>query len=205
MGFMDWLMKGVGFENQEVYDDSAVKQKRREEKEKIKNERRRQRLEQKERRAQEKADRAAQKYSLKQAKDLKAKTAQSSESYANNPNQYNLSGGSAYQGSNSYDSGYSNTYGVGSNVGGYGSKNVVFVYPVSFAEVNGVIGHLKQGESVMLNINAMNDVDAQRMLDCVCGAVIALSGSFQRVENNIFLLTPEGYNIKIQQDKNESI
>ena len=205
MGFMDWLMKGVGFENQEVYDDSAVKQKRREEKEKIKNERRRQRLEQKERRAQEKADRAAQKYSLKQAKDLKAKTAQSSESYANNPNQYNLSGGSAYQGSSSYDSGYSNTYGVGSNVGGYGSKNVVFVYPVSFAEVNGVIGHLKQGESVMLNINAMNDVDAQRMLDCVCGAVIALSGSFQRVENNIFLLTPEGYNIKIQQDKNESI
>ena len=204
MGFMDWLMKGVGFENQEVYDDSAVRQRKREEKEKLKNERHKQRLEEKQRRAQEKADRAAKKYSLKQAKDLQEKTMQSSESYVNNPNQYNLSNGSGYQGSpsSSYDSGYSNTYGVGSNVGGYGSKNVVFVYPVTFAEVNGVIGHLKQGESVMLNINAMNDVDAQRMLDCVCGAVIALSGSFQRVENNIFLLTPEGFNIKVQQDKN---
>ena len=27
MGFMNWLMKGVGFENEEVYDDSIEKQK----------------------------------------------------------------------------------------------------------------------------------------------------------------------------------
>ena len=30
MGFMSWLMKGVGFENEEVYDDSVEKQKKRE-------------------------------------------------------------------------------------------------------------------------------------------------------------------------------
>ena len=28
MGFMNWLMKGVGFENENVYDDTAEKQKK---------------------------------------------------------------------------------------------------------------------------------------------------------------------------------
>ena len=27
MGFMNWLMKGVGFEDEQVYDDSVEKQK----------------------------------------------------------------------------------------------------------------------------------------------------------------------------------
>ena len=28
MGFMNWLMKGVGFENEEVYDDSIEREKK---------------------------------------------------------------------------------------------------------------------------------------------------------------------------------
>ena len=32
MGFMNWLMKGVGFEDEQVYDDSVEKQRKREEK-----------------------------------------------------------------------------------------------------------------------------------------------------------------------------
>ena len=32
MGLMNWLMKGVGFENEEVYDDSVERQHRYEEK-----------------------------------------------------------------------------------------------------------------------------------------------------------------------------
>ena len=32
MGFMNWLMKGVGFENEDVYDDTMERDKQREEK-----------------------------------------------------------------------------------------------------------------------------------------------------------------------------
>ena len=70
MGFMNWLMKGVGFENEEVYDDSVEKQKRREEKLERDEERRRQRAEYKSRKAQEKADRIEKRYSLKQQKNV---------------------------------------------------------------------------------------------------------------------------------------
>ena len=30
MGFMNWLMKGVGFEDEQVYDDSIENQKKKE-------------------------------------------------------------------------------------------------------------------------------------------------------------------------------
>ena len=34
------------------------------------------------------------------------------------------------------------------------------------------------------------------MLDCTSGAIYALNGNIRHVDNNIFLLTPEGFNIK---------
>ena len=190
MGFMNWLMKGVGFENEEVYDKSVEKQKRHEEKMMREKERKRQKEEYKARKAQEKADKIAKRYSLKQDKDVSNTAAQSTTtSYYDNPDQYNTS--------RTYDSPVNNYGGVGSNVGGYGSKNVEFVYPTKFEDVEIIIGYLKEGESVVLNLNTMNEVDSQRLLDCTSGAIIALNGNIRRVESNIFLLTPEGYNIKI--------
>ena len=189
MGFMNWLMKGVGFENEEVYDDSVEKQKKREEKLERDEERRRQRAEYKSRKAQEKADRIEKKYSLKQQKNVKEKPQSTTTSYADNPSQYNTS--------RTYDSPINN-YGMGmsSNVGGYGTKNVEFLYPTRFDDVQFVINYLKEGESVVLNLNNMNPDDSQRLLDCTSGAIYALNGNIRHVDNNIFLLTPEGFNIK---------
>ena len=105
-----------------------------------------------------------------------------------NPDQYNMT---------RYDSPISE-YGSNSssNVGGYGTKNVEFVSPTKYDEVANVIRYLKEGESVMLNLSQMNDIDSQRLLDCAYGAVFALNGNIKRVENNIFFITPEGFNLK---------
>ena len=193
MGFMNWLMKGVGFEEEQVYDDSVEKQQKREAKKKKKEEERRKKEEYKAQRAQEKADRFAKRYSLKQEKDVPEKAPQATVSYSENPDQYNTSG-------SSYSS-PSNSYGMGANVGGYGSKNVEFVYPKKFDDVQYVMNYLKEGESVMLNLNSMNECDSQRLLDCTYGAIYALNGSIQRVESNIFLLMPEGYSIRNHEQK----
>ena len=187
MGFMNWLMKGVGFENEEVYDDSVELQRKREAKLERDAEKRRQREEFKARKAQEKADRYAKKNSLKQQKDMPARPASTTTSFAENPNQYNTS--------RTYDSPINN-YGIGSNVGGYGTKNVEFLYPTKFDDVQFVINYLKEGESVVLNLNQMNPDDSQRLLDCTSGAIYAINGNIRHVDNNIFLLTPEGFNIK---------
>lgn len=195
MGFMNWLMKGVGFEDEKVYDDSIEKQKKREEKLRKKQEEKRKREEYKARIAQEKADRAAKKYSLKQEKDVDVKP-QGTVSYADNPDQYNTA--------NSYSSPI-NSYGMSSNVGGYGSKkNVEFLYPTSFEDSQVVINYLKEGETVVLNLNNMNEYDSQRLLDCASGAIYAINGMIQRVDNNIFLLTPEGFNIKTPQQNTQN-
>ena len=194
MGFMNWLMKGVGFEEEQVYDDSVEKQQKREAKRQKKEEEKRKKEEYRARLAQEKADKAAKKYSLRQEKDVKP---QSTVSYADNPDQYNTIG--------SYNSPIrQSSYGMSSNVGGYGTKNVEFLYPTSFDDAQVVINYLKEGESVVLNLNNMNEYDSQRLLDCASGAIYALNGMIQRVENNIFLLTPEGFNIKMPEKRQSS-
>ena len=185
MGFMNWLMKGVGFENEEVYDDSIEKEKIREEKQRVQDEKRRQKEEYKARKAQEKADRAAKKYSLRQEKDVQQKPQSTTTSYAENPQQYNRSYSAPV-----------NNYGLNSNVGGYGTKNVEFLYPTKFDDVQIIINYLKEGESVVLNLQNMNEYDSQRLLDCTSGAIYALNGNIRHVDSNIFLLTPEGFNIR---------
>lgn len=196
MGFMNWLMKGVGFENEEVYDDSIEKQKIYEEKKQKNQERKRQKEEYKAKKAQAKADKIAKKYSLKQQKDVKEKPQSTTSSYAENPQQYNTS--------RTYDSPVNN-YGMSSNVGGYGTKNVEFLYPTRFEDVQFVINFLKEGESVVLNLSNMNENDSQRLLDCTSGAIFALNGNIRHVDNNIFLLTPEGFNIRTPENNQNNV
>ncbi len=80
-------------------------------------------------------------------------------------------------------------------VAGFGTKNVVIHRPKTYKEVQGLIDYLKQGESAIMILDGLSPAEAQRILDFVSGAVYALSGSTQRIDGNIFLLTPEGYNI----------
>ncbi len=194
MGFMNWLMKNVGFENEEVYDDTIERQKKYEEKKQIQEEKRRRKEEYKALKAREKADRAAAKYSLKQEKDIPVRPDSTTTSYSENPSQYNINANTSY-------SSPVNNYGLNSNVGGYGTKNVEFLYPNKFDDVQVVINYLKEGESVVLNLNNMNENDSQRLLDCTSGAIYALNGNIRHVDNNIFLLTPEGFAIKTPEDK----
>ena len=104
---------------------------------------------------------------------------------------YNPSFNQSQQGYNGYDGNmYSQT-----SMSTYGNKNIIFFYPKSYSEVQKLIDYLKNGESVMLNLDGISDAEAQRMLDFSSGAVYAVNGSIKRVAGNIFLLTPEGLGI----------
>ena len=180
MGFINWLMKGIGFEGDEddVLDDEKALQRRQQKEQK--------KREKMAKRQEKKAQALAQKITEDQEKKNPQDDffpASSTPSYAYNKDQFNMQSSS-----------YSNSY-SGSGMGGYGSKNVVFYYPKSYSEVQKLIDFLKQGESVMLNLDSVSEDEAQRMLDFASGAVYALNGSVQRVSGNIFLLTPEGLNI----------
>ena len=187
MGLMNWLMKGAGFETEEVYDNSAEKEKIREEKLQKREEKQKLKAEHKSLKTQKRAEKAAKKYSLDVPnKQESSANEKQTNSYFDNPDNF----------ATKYDSPLGDYGPKSSNVGGYGTKNVEFITPMRYDDVAVVIRFLKEGESVMLNLSQMNDVDSQRLLDCAYGAVFALNGNIRRVENNIFFITPEGFNLK---------
>lgn len=189
MGLMNWLMKGIGFEDEEDQELDMVKQERKIQKQKLKEAKRKEKEAQK----LEKTNARLAKYD----KPAEKHSPYEKDSYSANPDQFNMSG-TQTSGMDENLGGYGTDYTpVNGNMGGYGSKNVVFFYPKSYDEVQKLIDYLKQGESVMLNLDGISDSEAQRMLDFASGSIYALNGSIQRVSGNIFLLTPEGLNIMI--------
>lgn len=194
MGLMNWLMKGIGFEDEEDQEAEAIKLERKIQKKKLKEAKKKEREAEKLERTNKKLSRYESAVPVQTSIDSLNKINGGS---GFDPDQYNFSSNSANNDNDNYG-GYGSDYtSVNGNMGGYGSKNVVFFYPKSYDEVQKLIDYLKQGESVMLNLDNISDAEAQRMLDFASGSVYALNGSIQRVSGNIFLLTPEGLNIMV--------
>ncbi|MBQ8424805.1 MAG: cell division protein SepF [Clostridia bacterium] len=184
MGLINWIINGAGFESDETYTSPEEKQKYYEEKMRQKEEKRNKKLEKKTKKTKKEQTVVPQ----KQAEPVKKNNA---DSYFENPDQYNTV---------KYDKPV-NDYGLNSsNVGGYGTQNVEIVNPTRYEDAKIVINFLRQGESIMLNLNKMEE-DAQRLLDCIGGAVLALNANLRRVDSNIFLITPKGFNIRVSEEK----
>jgi len=193
VGLMGWLLKGIGFEDEEGEEAENIKLERKMQKQKLREAKKRER----EAKKLEKTNaRLAKLESKETSKGYLQESYAGAQSFSQNLDQYNMSSQHAEPEENygGYGSDYNS---VGGSVGGYGSKNVVFFYPRGYDEVQKLIDYLKQGESVMLNLDKISDAEAQRMLDFASGAIYALNGSIQRVSGNIFLLTPEGLNIMV--------
>ena len=170
MGFMKWLINGAGFDSDE--SDNYRQEKYNE------------KLKKREEKKKSKLDKNKQKNSSSVSSQMGLNT--SVNPYIS-PEHYS---------SDKYDA-PANDYGIeSSNVGGYGSKNVKFFYPVKFEDVRFVINSLGNGDLIVLNLNQMGD-NSQRFLDSISGSVFALHGNLQRIDSGIFFLAPEGYNIKV--------
>lgn len=193
MGLMNWLMKGIGFEGEEgtVESAEAIHEEKRKMKELKKQEKMARKLE------RQKAKNANLKKQLEpeeEEEQVSEQHAQISEtSFPHDEPEQQTFDNNQY-GSQSYGGYDGQSYGQ-TSMNTYGNKNIVFFYPKSYGEVKQLIDYLKQGESVMLNLDGIGDAEAQRMLDFSSGAVYAVNGSIKRVAGNIFLLTPEGLGI----------
>ena len=89
--------------------------------------------------------------------------------------------------------------------GSYNQKNFVFFTPKNYEDVKKLIEYLKQTEPAIVNLDAITDNEAQRILDFISGGVCALNGSIQRIKGNIFLVAPDGFNIMISKEQLEKI
>lgn len=79
------------------------------------------------------------------------------------------------------------------------ASNMLVFAPGSFDDVETIIDHLRNGESVILNLRDIKEQTAQRILDFIAGAIYALAGCIYPIENALFALTPNGVNILTQK------
>jgi cell division inhibitor SepF len=67
---------------------------------------------------------------------------------------------------------------------------ITTLHPRTYNEARSIGEHFREGTPVIMNLTEMVDSDAKRLVDFAAGLVFGLRGSFERVTNKVFLLSP---------------
>lgn len=72
---------------------------------------------------------------------------------------------------------------------------VVVYQPMSYEDTQNVINNLKSRKPVVVTLEFLDPILAQRVLDFISGAIYALDGTIQKVSKGIFVLAPSNIEI----------
>jgi cell division inhibitor SepF len=67
---------------------------------------------------------------------------------------------------------------------------ITTLHPRTFNEARTIGEHFREGTPVIMNLTEMADSDARRLVDFAAGLIFGLRGSFDKVTNKVFLLSP---------------
>ena len=81
---------------------------------------------------------------------------------------------------------------VGSSVTG----KMILLEPRAYSESQQIADHLKNGNTVVVNMKRVTADQAKRIVDFLSGTVYALSGDLQKIGAGIFLCTPKDVNVE---------
>lgn len=84
-----------------------------------------------------------------------------------------------------------------------GKSEVYVIKPQEISESQTVTDFLKNGKTIVINMEGLELAPAQRIIDFIGGAVYALNGSLQAISANIFIAAPE--TIEVSGDLREEI
>lgn len=80
---------------------------------------------------------------------------------------------------------------------------MVIIHPRSYDDARSIADHIKSYRPVIINLDEVDNVLAQRIMDFVSGTCYTLRGDLQRVARNIFIIAPE--NVEITGDIREEL
>lgn len=83
------------------------------------------------------------------------------------------------------------------------SNQVYVIKPQEFNEAQRVTDYLKEGRTIVINMEGIEVHAAQRIIDFIGGACYALDGSLQAISANIFIAAPR--NIDVSGDLRDEI
>ncbi|MDO5033743.1 MAG: cell division protein SepF [Eubacteriales bacterium] len=80
-------------------------------------------------------------------------------------------------------------------------QEVVIMVPYDFEMTKVVCDHVRNGKTVICNIERIDDTTAQRVLDFILGATYALSGSLESISDKIFVVTPASTRLSVRPEE----
>lgn len=94
-------------------------------------------------------------------------------------------------------------YGPESDKGDANSSNkMILLEPRAYSESQQIADHLKNRNSVVVNLKRVTSDQAKRIIDFLSGCIYAIGGTMQKVGVGIYLCTPKNVNVqgKISED-----
>ena len=90
------------------------------------------------------------------------------------------------------------------SVDGEGSK-LILLEPRAYSESQQIADHLKNRNSVVVNLKRVTSDQAKRIIDFLSGCIYAIGGTMQKIGVGIYLCTPKNVNVqgKISEDNKE--
>lgn len=82
-------------------------------------------------------------------------------------------------------------------------ESVKVIKPQEFNEAQIVADFLKEGKTIVVNLEGIEISQAQRIIDFIGGASFAVDGSLKAISNNIFIVAPG--NIEVSGDLRDEI
>ena len=88
------------------------------------------------------------------------------------------------------------------NNNGQSSLQMKVSRPRVLKDATEIAESLLAGQTVVLNLDEMEDSDARRMLDYIAGITYAIKGKIERPADRTFLITPNGVKVATEQKNN---
>ena len=84
---------------------------------------------------------------------------------------------------------------------GRAGTEVCVKLPKGFDEVEDICDKLLAGSIVALNLEALDTVEAQRIVDFVFGTMHAINGKFRAVSKYVYIISPENVELSVENEE----
>ena len=84
-------------------------------------------------------------------------------------------------------------------------NKMILLEPRAYSESQQIADHLKNRNSVVVNLKRVTTEQAKRIIDFLSGCIYAIGGTMQKIGVGIYLCTPKNVNVqgKISEDNKE--
>lgn len=77
-----------------------------------------------------------------------------------------------------------------------GATKMILMEPRAYSESQQIADHLKNRNTVVVNLKRVTSDQAKRIVDFLSGTIYAIGGDLQKIGGGIFLCTPNNVNIQ---------